>query len=128
MKYIVIASGGAFGALLRYALSGFIYRFSSSGFPAGTLGVNLLGAFVIGLLWSFFEEFTLPPNLRSFVFIGVIASFTTFSTYCLETLNLARDGEWKYAIMNFLLSNVLGIGFVFLGFLAFRWILQLVRG
>lgn len=74
-----------------------------------------------------FEEALVPPNLRTFVFIGVIASFTTFSTYCLETFNLLRDGEVTFALLNVLLSNVLGIVLVSVSFMAAKYFVVLAK-
>ena len=116
MKEIIyIATGGAIGALMRYLVSGIAYKIMGIGFPWGTLSVNLLGTFFIGLLWGIFERIVILPEVKVFVFIGLLGAFTTFSTYAFETLNLLREGEIKIALLNFLANNVLGILFVFLG-------------
>jgi CrcB protein len=116
IKLFLIATGGALGTLGRYALSGFAQRSVTFIFPIGTLAVNLIGSFVIGLLWGLFETSTLSPQIRTFLFVGVLGGFTTFSSFSLETLNLLRDGEVKLALLNILLNNVGGIGLAFLGF------------
>ena len=110
-----VALGGAFGATLRYLLSGFINRYFESAFPAGTLGVNLIGCLAVGLLWEPLTQTSLSPHVRTFFLIGVLGAFTTFSTYGIESVNLMRDGEMRLALLNLLLSNVLGIAFVLLG-------------
>ncbi|HDK16823.1 MAG TPA: fluoride efflux transporter CrcB, partial [Nitrospirae bacterium] len=97
VKIILLATGGAIGTVFRYALSGLTYRVFDSVFPWGTLFVNLSGSLVIGLLWGFFEIESLPSNLRSFVFIGILGGFTTFSTFTLESFSMFRDGELKLA-------------------------------
>ncbi len=124
---LYIAIGGAAGALLRYAVSGFIHNFSGGAYPWGTLVVNLSGCLVIGFLWQLFENFSFTPNMRSFLFIGILGAYTTFSTYGLETFNLLREREIGYVLLNFLASNILGIGMVFLGFIAARYLSGIVR-
>jgi CrcB protein len=100
----------------RYLASDFAQRFTTSTFPIGTLAVNLIGSFAVGLLWGAVENTTISPNIRSFVFIGILGGFTTFSAYSLETLNLLRDGELKMAFANIALNNLLGLGLAFAGF------------
>lgn len=126
-KLASIALGGAIGALLRYGLSGLTYRWIGPTFPWGTLAVNLLGSFAIGLLWPIFETTTIWPNARVFLFIGLLGAFTTFSTYTLESLNLLRDGEVSLAIWNILASNVLALALVCLGFVLARVMINLFR-
>lgn len=110
-----VALGGAFGATLRYLLSGTIGRYVESAFPAGTLGVNLLGCLTVGILWEPLAHTSLSPHVRTFFLIGVLGAFTTFSTYGIESVNLIRDGAVRLALLNLFLSNVLGIIFVLLG-------------
>ncbi len=123
-KLLLIGAGGAAGALLRYALSGLAYRFLGETFPWGTLIVNVLGCFLIGLLWAVAERVPLSSTFHVFVFTGVLGAFTTFSTYGLETFNLLRDGEIILALGNFLASNVIGIGAVIAGFFIARAVLS----
>ncbi len=125
-KFLLIAIGGVFGALLRYWLSGLVHRYFDGSFPWGTLSVNLVGAGIIGFLWGIFEETTIPANLRFLFFVGFLGSFTTFSTYALETFNLIRDGEVKLALLNVLLSNILGIVMVIAGFLFSKYLILFV--
>ena len=117
-----IAIGGAIGALLRYMISGMTYRYLGGSFPWGTLSVNLIGAFAIGFLWGLSEITIVSSDFRSFVFIGIIGSFTTFSTYSLETFNLFRDAEIKLVLANVLITNVLGIALVLFGFIASKYL------
>ena len=97
-----VALGGAFGATLRYLLSGIINRYFESAFPAGTLGVNLIGCLAVGLLWEPLAQTSLSPHVRTFFLIGVLGAFTTFSTYGIESVNLMRDGEMRLALLNLL--------------------------
>ncbi len=114
IRILLIAAGGALGALFRYYLSGIPYRYTEGSFPWGTLLVNLLGAFIIGLMWGLSEDESISPYFKSFVFIGLIASFTTFSTFALESALLIRDGEHAMAGAYILIMN-LGILLVFAG-------------
>ncbi|MFA5362377.1 MAG: fluoride efflux transporter CrcB [Candidatus Omnitrophota bacterium] len=125
LRLFIIALGGAIGTLLRYIAGGLDYRFSNGIFPISTLVVNVTGSFGIGFLWGIVDRFAVPPNLRLFVFIGILGGYTTFSTFSLESFNLLRDGEYKIALLNILLSNVLSVGSVFLGFFASRMLINL---
>ncbi|MBI5746785.1 MAG: fluoride efflux transporter CrcB [Nitrospirae bacterium] len=127
MRFLFIAVGGAIGTLLRYTIAGLIYRLFDSVFPWGTLGVNLLGSFIAGFLWEGFERTTVSPDLRTFIFIGILGSFTTFSSYNLESFNLLRDGEIRLALSNILASNIFGIALVFFGFAASRYLIGFFR-
>jgi CrcB protein len=127
VKIILLATGGAIGTLLRYSLSGYTYRFFDSIFPWGTLFVNLTGSFAIGTLWGFFEIENLSPNVRNFIFIGLLGGFTTFSTFALENFNLFRDGEIKLLMLNVLASNVIGIMLVFGGYSLTKYIINFFR-
>lgn len=127
VKFALIATGGAVGALLRYAVSGWAYRWMGTGFPWGTLSVNVLGSFVIGFLWAASERTPFGPRWTPFVFVGVLGAFTTFSTYALESLNLFREGEVRLALMNLLASNVLALLAVVLGFLSARYLFVHLR-
>lgn len=127
LKFLVIGLGGGFGAICRYAVSNLDYRFSNGVLPVGTLVVNVTGSFIIGFLWVFFDRFIFPPNLRLFLFIGVLGGYTTFSTFSLETFNLMRDGEYHIALLNVILSFVLSIAAVFAGYFLSRMLLNLYK-
>jgi fluoride exporter len=121
VKYILIFAGGGLGAALRYWLQGVVYTRTGAAFPYGTLVVNGLGCFVIGLLMVALEErFLAVPSLRLFLTIGILGGFTTFSTFSYETLALLRDGEFLMGLAN--------VGFSILGCLAATWVgMQLGR-
>ncbi len=126
MKIIALLIGGALGTLFRYLLSGWTYKFFDEVFPWGTLMVNLVSAFTVGFLWELFERWVVSPNVRTFVFIGILGGFSTFSTYVLETINLAREGETALALSNIVISNVVGIALVYSGMIAARYIIKFV--
>ena len=122
-----ILAGGALGALSRYALSGLSHKLIESTYPIGTLTVNLAGSFIIGLLFGLTEFVELSSNIRAFLFIGILGSFTTFSTYTLETLNLFIGGEIKTGFFNILYHNVFGLIFVFMGFFSFSSLIKIIK-
>jgi CrcB protein len=117
--YLAVMAGGAVGTALRMAISLWVADRYAPAFPLGTLVVNVVGCFVIGL----FGGLTMGPNavllvspiLRQTVMIGVLGGFTTFSSFSLQTLALANDGEWLYAGLNVAVSVVLCLVGVWLG-------------
>ncbi|MDD5422728.1 MAG: fluoride efflux transporter CrcB [Candidatus Omnitrophica bacterium] len=127
VKIILIGIGGAIGSILRYIASGLDYRYSYGIFPISTLVVNLAGSFIIGFLWGMFEATTVSSNIRMFIFIGILGGFTTFSTFALENFNLFRDGERSIALINIVLSNILGIFLVYIGYMLAKMLLNFMR-
>ena len=118
MSYLWVALGGALGSMARYGCSGLTARFIGATFPWGTLMVNVAGSLIIGFLATLTSpdgRLLASPDARTFVMIGVLGGFTTFSSFSLETLNLARDGEWLWASANVALSVALCLGAVWLG-------------
>lgn len=116
--YLWVALGGALGSMARYGLSIWSARLVGDSFPWGTLAINIVGSFVIGL----FGALTLPggpmpvgAQARTFVMVGVCGGFTTFSSFSLQTLLLFRRGDWSHAAANILLSVVFCLVGVALG-------------
>ena len=124
IRILLIALGGAIGSVCRYGLGGLAYRMFGSIFPWGTAAVNLIGSLVIGFLWGVFERGAIGPNMRMFLFIGILGGFTTFSSYTLETFSLFREGETRLAITNMMVSNIVGVAAVFIGFAIFRYMVK----
>jgi fluoride exporter len=117
-SYFWIAVGSALGGMARFWFSGFVADRVGETFPFGTLFINVLGSFVIG----FFAALTGPDGRylmgtvsRQFVMIGICGGFTTFSSFSLQTLNLANEGEWLYAGLNIVSSFVLCLLAVWMG-------------
>lgn len=105
MTILAIALFGALGCLARYLLSGWVYALAGRGFPYGTLAVNVVGAFLIGLIMEFGLRTTLiPQELRVGLTIGFLGGLTTFSTFSYETFRLLEDGEFITAAVNVLAS------------------------
>jgi fluoride exporter len=120
MNALWIFVGGGLGSLARWWFSGFVARTIGETFPWGTLLVNVSGSLVIGLfgtLTSFEGPWLVSPSFRQFFMVGICGGYTTFSSFSLQTLNLAQDGEWLYAGANVLFSVVSCLLAVWLGHL-----------
>jgi CrcB protein len=118
MTYLLIAVGGALGSTLRYWLSGLIANWVGQTFPWGTLTINVTGSFAIGLFASLTApdaRFYVPGEWRQFFMVGVCGGYTTFSSFSLQTMTLAQDGELARAGLNILLSVGLCLAGVWLG-------------
>jgi CrcB protein len=118
--YLWVAIGGALGSMARFWMAAFVAEILGPQFPWGTILINILGSFVIG----FFATFTGPGgrfvvsfDARAFVMVGICGGFTTFSAFSLQTLELARSGHWLWAAGNVVLSVVLCLLAVWLGYL-----------
>jgi fluoride exporter len=131
LLYLWIAAGSALGGVARYFCTGVASRLLGETFPWGTLFVNVTGSFIIG----FFATLTGPDGrifagttTRQFVMTGILGGFTTFSSFSLQSLNLANDGEWLQAGGNVVGSGVLCLVAVWLGHMlalslnALKWI------
>ena len=120
MNYVWVAVGSALGGMGRYACSGLGARLLSETFPWGTLFVNVLGSLIIGALAVVIpaESRIFADNSREFLMIGICGGFTTFSSFSLETLNLARNGELGAAAGYVIGSVVLCLLAVALGYYA----------
>jgi CrcB protein len=115
-KLVSLAAAGALGTLARYGLAGLVQRLHDSGFPWGTLAVNVLGCLFFGVVWSLAEErLVISGETRLVVLIGFMGAFTTFSTYAFETGAMLRDAEWLLAAVNVASQNLLGVAGFFLG-------------
>ncbi len=108
---VYVGFGGFLGAILRYLVAGGVHsltRFES--FPIGTMTVNVIGCWLIGFGGGLMESHQLfSAELRAFLFVGILGSFTTFSTFGLETFNLVKAGQWLTAMGN--VGGSLFIGF-----------------
>lgn len=124
LKLILIAGGSAVGGLLRYWLGGALQRAVDIDFPLGTLVVNVLGCLAIGALAALFAgPFLVREEYRFALIVGLLGGFTTFSSFGLETFQLATAGQLARAALNVVASCVLGLAAVWIGYrLVERWI------
>jgi CrcB protein len=128
MSYVWVAVGSALGGMLRYWCSGVATRLIGETFPWGTVIVNVLGSFVIGLTFTLTGpdgRLLVSSNARTFVMVGLCGGYTTFSSFSLQTLNLIRDGELMLAGANIVASVLLCMLAVWLGHVAAAHLNQL---
>ncbi|MGO9482074.1 MAG: fluoride efflux transporter CrcB [Candidatus Kryptoniota bacterium] len=115
-KSFLVFIGGGIGAVFRYLLAGWVYKVIGSDFPYGTLAVNVLGCFVIGLFLTMSEgRFLVSPSVRVFVAVGIIGGFTTFSTFNFETFELLKNGAFALGLLNIGASIIIGLCAVWAG-------------
>ena len=126
MKILVmVAIGGAIGAVARQQSNQLIMRIFGGEFPIGTIFVNILGSFIVGLLFELFtSKITISYEWRTLIFTGVLASFTTFSSFALDVALLTERNEYLSAVIYLGGSVILSIGFLFLGLWAMRGLLS----
>jgi CrcB protein len=118
---LLVGAGGAFGAVSRYLVDGWVSAATGGGFPLGTLVVNVTGSFVLGLLYAAsVERGVLPAEIRAPVLVGFIGAYTTFSTLTLETWRLVESGSYVLAVVNIGGSMALGLVAVVAGLLIGR--------
>ncbi len=115
-QLLIVGAGGAFGAIGRYWLSIWVYSLTGRAFPWGTLAVNLLGSLLMGFLsvWLL-ERMTLSTEMRALLMVGFLGSFTTFSTFSLETLLLLEQGAIARAGVNIAVSVITCIAAAWVG-------------
>jgi len=119
----LVMLGGSLGALSRYGASLLAVTLFGSRFPWGTLAVNLVGCFFIGLAFALAERGSgiMSPSMRLFFVTGYLGGLTTFSTYALETTNALGAQDSMSAVLNFAANNLLGVALVLLG----MWMVRL---
>ncbi|WP_371997797.1 MULTISPECIES: fluoride efflux transporter CrcB [unclassified Shewanella] len=111
-----VALGGSIGAVFRYVISILMLQLFGSSFPFGTLLVNILGSFLMGIVYAIgLETSHLSPEMKAMVGVGLLGALTTFSTFSNETLLLMQEGLFLKAILNVLLNVTLCIFMVYVG-------------
>lgn len=118
IKILIVGIGGFLGTVSRFMLVEWVQRIlNNSWYPYGTLTVNVLGSLLMGFLAGLADNKGLfTPEIRMFFLVGILGGFTTFSAFSYETLALLRDAQMSAALMNIVLSIILGLGAVFLGY------------
>ena len=121
MPWLAVAAGGALGAVARYGMAGLVQRLTGGAFPWGTLAVNVMGAFLMGIIVEGTARvWTVPADLRLFLTTGTLGGFTTFSAFSLETALMIEKGDWLPAIAYIAASVALTVLFLFCGMWAVR--------
>ena len=116
MTLLLVALGGALGSVLRYKIDGWVQAGAGGAFPWGILVVNVTGAFVAGLLMTvLLERTSVSDEVRTGLLVGVLGGYTTFSTFSLQSLDLANAGLWGYVVLNVLASVAGALLAVWLG-------------
>jgi CrcB protein len=116
-KILLIGFAGLVGTLARYWLSGWGDQWWGGTFPFGTFIVNAVGCLLMGFLFHVTQEkYLVDPVVRAVVLVGFLGGFTTFSSFAIQSFNLLRDGELFLAGANILLSNVVGLFLVWVGY------------
>ncbi len=106
INYLIVSLGAALGGGLRYWMSNITYKVLPATFPYGTLAVNIIGSFILGIIIFMFDDKELiSPGMRLFLAVGFCGGFTTFSTFSLETINLLKDSQILAGLLN-IVSNL----------------------
>lgn len=120
-SFLLVGIGGFVGSVCRYFLAVFVARQLSTSFPFGTLSVNIIGCFLIGMIFALSERSaTVSPEVRILLTTGFCGGFTTFSTFSYESIRLMQDGELLYVAANVVLSVVVGFASTYLGILLIK--------
>ena len=115
-KLLLVMVGGSLGAASRYGISLLTVKMWGPRFPWGTLTVNLMGCFLIGLLFGLSDRVRLlTPDMRLLLITGFLGALTTFSTFSMETVSAGRAGMMGQPLMNILVNNLGGLALTFLG-------------
>ena len=124
-RFLVICLGGAIGTGLRYLTATVAVRWLGADFPYGTLIVNVVGSFLIGLIQQVgATSLLIPDTTRLFLTVGIMGGLTTYSSFSYETLRLAQLGAWGQAWINVLVTTAVCLGVCFLGIVVGRMIVE----
>jgi CrcB protein len=116
---IFVGVGGFIGAILRYLISFYMQKLVGSSFAYGTLTVNIVGSFIIGFLYLYFEHI-ISPNIKALLVTGMLGALTTFSTFSLETILMVQEGLISKAFLNIVLNVIFALTGTVLGMFIFK--------
>ena len=119
--FLAVGMGGFVGAILRFTLSAWVQKLTTSDFPVGTLSVNILGSLLMGFLFLYFTQMNLSTYQKLIFTTGLLGALTTFSTFSMDTVHLLEQALYLKAMLNVLLNVTLSIGATFLGMLFFNF-------
>jgi len=123
LRILLLIVFGSMGTLSRYALQGLVQFHTDSVFPAGTMVVNLLGCFLLGVVGQFgLDHLAFPPDWRIAITVGFFGAFTTFSSFSWETVHLFEDGDWVRACVYVSVSLLGGLLLLRTGMRVSKWI------
>jgi fluoride exporter len=120
MIWIAVAGGGALGSMARHAVNLYFAHALERSVPYATAAVNIAGSLVIGVLAALLAtgRLHMSPELRTFIFVGILGGFTTFSSFMLDTFTLGHGGDHTLAFWNVVAQIALGLGLVWGGYRA----------
>ena len=121
-NYLAVALGGAMGSMGRYWMTLMLSRNPPNWLPLATLSVNIIGSFIIGIVWAYLQQRSQNELLRLFVSVGLLGGFTTFSTFSLETIHMISSGHVGHAVLNIGLNVIICLVAVALGMGLGRWL------
>jgi CrcB protein len=118
MVWLAVGAGGALGSLARHGVNVFFSHVLERAVPYATAAVNLIGSLAVGVLAGLIAvgRLHLSPEWRTFVFVGILGGFTTFSSYMLDTFTLGHGGEHALAVSNVTLQTAAGLAAVWIGY------------
>lgn len=117
LKILILGLGGFLGSNFRYWISDWTYRHFQGNLPYGTLIVNVLGSFLLGIIMCYVTESKdLMPLIKLFLGTGMIGAFTTFSSLSFETLEMLKKSDYRLAFLNTAMNIALGIAAVWMGY------------
>lgn len=124
LKYICIFFGGGVGSVCRYFVSTLMGHISHTSFPPGTLTVNLIGSFIIGVLFELFDRFLIPTEIRLLLTTGFLGGFTTFSSFALDNTMLYESSKYYSLFQDILIHNLAGLVCVIGGIMLVKILLK----
>jgi CrcB protein len=120
---ILIGAGSSIGGILRYLTQQFVQKHYPSSIPFGTLSVNIIGCFIIGIIYALADRGNiLSPTMRLLLATGFCGGYTTFSSFAYENISLMQEGEFFYVALYVLMSVIIGFAAVYLGILFIKLI------
>jgi len=119
--FLAVGIGGFIGAIMRFSLSAWVQKLTTSEFPIGTLSVNILGSLLMGFLFMYFSQINLSTYQKLIFTTGLLGALTTFSTFSMDMVHLLQQTYYMKAMLNVLFNVTLSVGATFLGIAIFNF-------